>query len=126
MDLVKYLTNFYKKTHPLENFSDIEQEFEETFQEEWTQGSLYGWESIIARMRKTQQPENSEDSNFCQACNKTFTSASVFMHHRKGKKHIKAVNEMAKNNQKYTNAPSEFSDSQIVKLKTIAYLETWL
>jgi len=48
------------------------------------------------------------------------------MHHRKGKKHIRAVNEMAKNKQKQGGAQSEFSESQIVKLKTIAYLETWL
>ena len=64
--------------------------------------------------------------NYCQACNKTFASANVFMHHRKGKKHIRAVNEMAKNKQKQGGAQSEFSESQIVKLKTIAYLETWL
>ena len=76
----------------------VEKEFEETFSQEWKQGSLYGWESIIYRINQ-HQLQVIQVENFCIACNKTFASESVFQHHRKGKKHIRAVNDLAKNKQ---------------------------
>ena len=36
LSLTKYLCHFYKKSHPLEDFSSLEQEFDEVFNEEWS------------------------------------------------------------------------------------------
>jgi hypothetical protein len=46
--LTKYLTSFFKKTHPLYDFkAEVEVPFAEMFEEEWSNGSLFGWESIL-------------------------------------------------------------------------------
>ena len=46
------------------------------------------------------------------ACNKTFANENVFQHHKKGKQHIKAVNEMSRNGEtlKKEENKSEFSE----------------
>lgn len=54
------------------------------------------------------------------------------MHHKKGKIHIKAVNEMSKKPQENSlieakqELKSEFTESDIKKLRTVAHLETWI
>ena len=48
-DLTKYLVTYYKNTHPLSKFESIEEEFKSTFEEEWEQGSLFGWEDFLTR-----------------------------------------------------------------------------
>lgn len=59
---------------------------------------------------------------------------AVFHHHKKGKRHIKAINQLSK----HTTAPSldqsnlatdlpkkgQYSESQIIKLRTVAFNET--
>lgn len=48
LKLTQYLTEFYKKTNPLVDFKkEVEDEFTQTFEDEWAQGSLYGWEQHI-------------------------------------------------------------------------------
>jgi len=49
LGLVKYLVTFYKKTRPLEDIKEIEADFRSTFDEEWEQGSLFGWEQFIIK-----------------------------------------------------------------------------
>lgn len=59
------------------------------------------------------------------------------MHHKKGKPHIKAVNELSKkgglavakptgDDEEMKEAQSEFNEAEIAKLKTVAQLETWI
>lgn len=71
----------------------IEREFQETFEEEWAQGSLYGWEKVIAQMSsgnaESEQPYQIE--LYCPICEKAFGSQGVMDAHMKGKKHLKAV-----------------------------------
>jgi Zinc-finger double-stranded RNA-binding len=75
------------------DWATIESQTEEMFAAEWEQGSLFGWEETIQRMRSG---GGSNDPLHCVACAKTYTNENVFMHHRKGRPHIKAVNEMSK------------------------------
>ena len=56
------------------------------------------------------------------------------MHHKKGKPHIKAVNELSKkgvSNLGATNdvpeeGKSQFSEVEMTRLRNVAYMETWL
>ncbi len=56
------------------------------------------------------------------------------MHHKKGKPHIKAVNDLSKKGQLLvSDAPatledgkSQFTDVEITRLRNVAYLETWI
>lgn len=67
------------------------------FEEEWEARSLFGWETVIGRMlgdKKEDSNKPVKDPLFCPACNKSFTSENVFHHHKKGKRHIKAVNQL--------------------------------
>lgn len=82
---------------------------QEMFDSEWEQRSLFGWESAITRINgetvnHDEEGENDETASHfhCVACNKTFMNESVFHHHKKGKRHIKSVNQLSKQ----TNASS--------------------
>ena len=115
MDLTKYLTAYYKKTHPLEDFkSTIQVPFDELFEEEWLQGSLYGWEQVLLEV--VNRPDQESTLLFCKACNKAFQSQSVFDHHLQGKKHQAALKA----------GDSGKQEALVKKLKTIAYLESWV
>ena len=99
------------------------------FDSEWEQGSLFGWEETIQRMRGQSYDEKQQNPLHCIACNKTYSNENVFQHHKKGRQHIKAVNEMSKRGQNIDDnntVKSEFSENEILKLKSIAHLETWV
>lgn len=108
------------------------------FDSEWEQGSLYGWEEIIQRMNGVgakNEVNGQIQSNplHCIACNKTYANENVFMHHKKGRPHIKAVNELSKkaqtnmiNTSEDVQMKSEFNESEIVRLRNVAFLETWI
>ncbi len=66
------------------------------FESEWDQGSLYGWEETIIKIRGGSVQENQVNPLHCIACNKSYANENVFMHHKKGKPHIRAVNELSK------------------------------
>jgi hypothetical protein len=109
-DLRDYLCDFFQRVQPLINFKEeVLDQVQEMFDSEWEQRSLFGWEGAIARINGDSahvEDEGNDDetaSQFhCVACNKTFMNESVFHHHKKGKRHIKAVNQLSKQ----TNAPS--------------------
>ena len=50
ISLAEYLQDFFKRTKPLHNFSEIETQIEEMFESEWEQRSLFGWETAIAKI----------------------------------------------------------------------------
>ena len=110
-NLKEYLTGFFRKTQPLIDWDRIEEQTEEMFNSEWEQGSLFCWEEIIQRMRGTNSGEKGQNPLHCIACNKTYANENVFMHHKKGRPHIKAVNEMSKKGatsiQQMTNTETE-------------------
>jgi phage FluMu protein Com len=53
----------------------------------------------------------------CKACNKTYANENVFMHHKKGRPHIKAVNELSKKGNTLADGDvqmkPEFSETEI-------------
>lgn len=107
---------------------------------------MFGWETAISRIygesKVAKADESGGDGNeetasqfHCVACNKTFMNEAVFHHHKKGKRHIKAINALSKQ----ITAPSieqsnlaadfsakkgQYSESQIVKLRQVAFNET--
>lgn len=79
MHLAKYLTEFYRKTHPLSDFkTEVDTPFQEMFEEEWQNGSLYGWEVVLAEFSATEESKDNApgvSSNsffFCKPCQKSF------------------------------------------------------
>lgn len=71
IQLTKYLTNYYKKTHPLVDFkTEVQCSFDETFEEEWGQGSLFGWELVLNDL--VMPSEGQPTILFCKPCNKLF------------------------------------------------------
>jgi hypothetical protein len=45
---------FFKRTQPLIDFeTTIQEPTEQMFEEEWSQASLFGWESVIQRYSET-------------------------------------------------------------------------
>jgi splicing factor 3A subunit 3 len=99
------------------------------FESEWEMGSLFGWEEVILRLRGQSDnagpltADGTTNPLHCKACNKTFANENVFMHHKKGRPHIKAVSDMSKN---VVRPRSEFSDQEVERLRTVALLETWI
>lgn len=86
---------YFKKTQPLVDWLKIEEQTLETFESEWEQSSLYGWEETIQRMQGAGN-QSTQSTLHCVACNKTYANENVFMHHKKGRPHIKAISEMKK------------------------------
>ena len=84
-------------------------------------------------MRGNTNEEKDINPLHCVACNKTFANDNVFQHHKKGKVHIRAVNELSKKgglqqtaNGESDEGKSEFTLIEIEKLTKIARLETWV
>jgi hypothetical protein len=59
---------------------------------------LFGWETAICRIYGDNPIKEGVEhqSLHCLACNKTFMNESVFHYHKKGKRHIKAINALSK------------------------------
>ena len=110
--LADSLKDFFQRTKPLVDFREIVEQTEEMFEAEWEQRSLFGWESAIAKLygeaaavqpvevqRPTgegEAPESGQEKKqalYCELCRKSFIENNVFEHHKKGKRHIKAVEE---------------------------------
>jgi len=49
-------------------------------------------------MRGVSVAEKQQNPLHCIACNKTYANDNVFQHHKKGRQHIKAINELSKKN----------------------------
>jgi splicing factor 3A subunit 3 len=78
MGLKSYLVSFFKKTQPLIPWEKIEETTEEMFESEWDQGSLFGWEDTIQRIRGISLVDKDSNPLHCIACNKTFANENVF------------------------------------------------
>lgn len=90
--LLRYLKDFIHNSQPLLDFEGLQNEYDLEFKQQWQDRTLHGWETIINRVENTQK-SLSEDPLFCAACNRTFSNEAVFKHHKKGKKHIRAINK---------------------------------
>jgi len=140
----KYLFEFIKKSQPLFDRTKYDQEIRvidynqyeqaistvffgtannvigSTFEEAWNEGTLEGWEKLVQRATVTES-----DPLFCAACQKKFANENIFNHHKKGKKHIKAINNLANTHGNITTEalPKDIDSTEKNKLKRIAYLE---
>ncbi|KAI8072181.1 uncharacterized protein B0P05DRAFT_549208 [Gilbertella persicaria] len=78
--LKDYLYGFFRRAKPLFDLKSLEQKAWETFDQEWQQGQVKGWET--------------RHGLFCEACQKQFTKQSVYDAHLTAKKHIKAQQKL--------------------------------
>jgi len=126
--LFKYLLNFFRNSKPLADHSKLLEEMNGKFEEEWSNGTMPGWEEEIKKVRA--QMSQDEKTLYCLPCKKIFTNEQSLFHHKKGKKHIKMVNKLS---QKVASLPSsefervkeDFKDeAREMKIKEIAMLES--
>lgn len=91
--LQSYIMNFYKKTHPLENtdqyFQSLEIEFEDAFKSA-NSDKLPGWRAELKIVRG----EECNQLFYCVPCKQAYMNENSFIYHKKGKKHISAVNRI--------------------------------
>jgi len=48
--LADYLKDFLRRSKPLLDFDELSSQFDEMFESEWDQRSLFGWETAIAKI----------------------------------------------------------------------------
>ncbi|KAJ3051597.1 hypothetical protein HK097_007378 [Rhizophlyctis rosea] len=83
-DLKTYLESFFARAQPLFDLPHIREELEESFAQQWEEGTVPGWSKPAAN-----GTESSEF--FCMACEKSFAKQTVYDAHLTGKKHKKAA-----------------------------------
>jgi splicing factor 3A subunit 3 len=47
-----YLQDYFRKTNPLLDYSEIEVKIQDEFEKEWKEGTLFGWEKVIKSFKK--------------------------------------------------------------------------
>jgi splicing factor 3A subunit 3 len=80
--LYQYLADFYQRSRPLQNFSEVEEAIRRTFEEKYPQGKIIGWDPNSEHVDEDQ-------AEYCSTCNKLFISNEAFVGHLMGKRHIK-------------------------------------
>ena len=89
------MKKFYIRSHPLTDFNKIEANIYEQFEREWKDGSLPAWEKFLKNIRGDQGTDQLNSKLYCIPCKKLFTNEQVMDSHKKGKNHIKKVNQIA-------------------------------
>ncbi|MCO5611361.1 hypothetical protein L7F22_065614 [Adiantum nelumboides] len=98
-DLQAYLLAFLRKTRPLQDIDMLELTTLATFEDDWDNGRLAGWEDGGARIfgtpARAAPTKPSGDGIWCEACARSFAKQTVFDAHLQGAKHTKAAQRLA-------------------------------
>ncbi|PPJ51097.1 hypothetical protein CBER1_07913 [Cercospora berteroae] len=93
--LAEYLEGFLRKIKPLEDLDKLFKSFDDEFEQEWSEDTVPGWESIKASANGTSSngptTEGTGEGVWCADCQKEFKNDNVYKAHLTGKKHIKAA-----------------------------------
>ncbi|KAJ1507535.1 hypothetical protein HMI54_005882 [Coelomomyces lativittatus] len=81
--LSAYLESFISRSQPLFDLNQLKKTCETQFETEWTQGTVLGWN--LAELW------DASETLYCEPCQKQFFKQTVFEHHLKEKKHLKAM-----------------------------------
>ena len=95
--LQAYLLDFLRKTRPLADVDALEIMALASFEDEWEQGKVQGWEAKgeeLASQAKAKEAQASGEGVWCEACKRSFAKQTVFDAHLTGQKHIKAVKRL--------------------------------
>ena len=122
-DLHTYLKDFYLRSNPMKNVSQIFSEIEADFDSKFLSLSLPGWKSELERVRGIAV----HMEIYCVPCQKEFKNANSFRHHKKGKKHISAVNKGVGKGFPDTLDKADLVDpAEEKKINCMARLEFWI
>lgn len=91
-EIASYLKNFFKKVQPLVNFQDVQKQIDKKFEEKKQQKTLKGYFQLTELTDK--KKEETKTQRYCDVCDKYFNNDNVYVHHLKGKKHLR--NEKSK------------------------------
>jgi hypothetical protein len=103
-NLADYLRDFFKRTQPLTDFSQVESQHgnylrkgidvvvDQDFEYRWKEGTVRGWEK-----KEEDQTDIEKNALYCAPCRKLFTNSNVFVQHHNGKKHKQNMKDMEKN-----------------------------
>lgn len=70
--LIEYLSEFFRRTQPLADYSIVEKQINDDFAYKWKEGTVRGWEQL---------PDAAENDPalFCDACDKNFANVNTYM-----------------------------------------------
>jgi len=115
--LFGYLEGFLKRVKPLTDLNKIYSELNKSFEDDWLEGRIAGWDNI------TKDEMDTDKSQYCVACVKQFAKQSVFDSHLEGAKHKKAAAKLALNQVDLQSHQKEKTQREAEKEKQIALLE---
>jgi hypothetical protein len=87
--LTTYLKDFFTRTQPLLNLTQMEQMHARDFSVRWGQRNVPGWTDI------PKQHELSANPLYCLVCKKLFSNANIKDSHKSGRKHKKHLQDFA-------------------------------
>lgn len=122
--ILNYLKNFFIKTNPLIEFNDVQDAIDTQFEKEWNEGTLAGWENVIASLRGKETTDGvSKDKLFCVPCGRKFAKETVFNHHLNSKPHLKKVSEYNNLADNVNKIIEEIDMNEEEKSREVAYYE---
>ena len=81
-----YLSRFFKKVQPLVDFEEVRTQIRIKFEEKKKQKTLKGY----FQLSELNEKDGAKGTKrYCEACQKTFNNDNVYVHHLKGKKHLR-------------------------------------
>ncbi|KAF2455704.1 hypothetical protein BDY21DRAFT_289369 [Lineolata rhizophorae] len=85
--LSEYLESFLRRSRPLEDVDKMIAEFEAEFETMWNEHKVPGWTSDEPSKAKKGGVSEPQESVYCEACDKYFSTKGVYDGHLNGKKH---------------------------------------
>lgn len=70
--LIEYLSDFFRRTQPLADFSIVEKQINDDFAYKWKEGTVRGWEQLP-------DAASSDPALHCDVCEKQFTNVNTYM-----------------------------------------------
>ncbi|EAQ86405.1 hypothetical protein CHGG_07658 [Chaetomium globosum CBS 148.51] len=121
--LMGYLESFMRRTRPLENIDQVLEGWQRDFEAAWEKRELQGWQTDKAvQGGAAERTLSTPEAVWCDACEKEFKNDNVYKGHLKGRKHIKAAELLAQQEDGNTNG-NRVDSAQELKERAVAERE---
>lgn len=105
-ELMDYLESFMRRTRPLENLDKVFDGWQKEFETAWEKDEVPGWQKESkAKINASARTLSTPEAVWCEACEKEFKNENVYKGHLNGRKHIKAVELLAKREETPEDTP---------------------
>lgn len=122
-ELMGYLESFMRRTRPLENIDQVLEGWQRDFEAAWEKREVQAWQTDkTAQGGVTERTLSTPDAVWCDACEKEFKNENVYKGHLKGRKHVKAAELLAQQDDGNTNG-KRVDSAQELKERAVAERE---